>query len=338
MHAALTVTSYHARVAPTPKTRRGLFVTPMAALSVKKLPEGDEWLYELKLDGYRALLLKDGKHLEILSRNEKDLTHMYSSVAAAGLRVHANQVVLDGEIVALDESGRPTFQALQHRGSHPKHQIVFYVFDVLHLNGEDLTDEPLVKRRARLPVIVGQDAVIRLSQELPGAAAEVVNAVRAAGLEGVIAKRRESIYQPGERSSDWVKMKLDRQQEFVIGGYRLDGSVGLDGLLVGYYEGSELRFAGKVRAGFVPHARRELLNKLRPLQTALCPFADLPDADAGRWGGGVTAEQMSEIGWTRPELVAQIRFVEWTAEGRLRHAAFLGLRADKAAKDVGRED
>lgn len=309
----------------------------MAAKSVTELPEGDDWLYELKLDGYRALLMKDGNQVQIRSRNDKDLTRMYPGVTAAGLRLSAERVVLDGEIVSLDEAGRPSFQALQHRGTHPKHQVVFYAFDVLHLNGKDLTSEPLTRRRPRLREIVGQNATLRLLQELPGSTAEIVKAVRAAGLEGVIAKRRDSTYQPGERSTDWVKLKLERKQEFVIGGYRPDGANSFDALLVGYHEGSDLRFAGKVRAGFVPYVRRELLGKLKPLHAAHCPFTNLPDATNGRWGGGVTADQMSEMVWTRPTLVAQVRFVEWTAEGRLRHAAFLGLRNDKAAKEVRRE-
>ena len=313
------------------------FVIPMAALAVHELPEGDEWLYEPKLDGYRALLIKDGKRIEIRSRNEKDLTRMYPTVAMAGLRLNADQAVIDGEIVALSADGRPSFQALQHRGAHPKHQIVFYAFDVLHANGRDLMQEPLVKRREHLPKIVGESMNIRLSANLPGRVADIIKALCAAGIEGVVAKRKDSPYQPGERSSDWVKLKLDRQQEFVIGGYRPDGSIGLDALLVGYYNGDELFFAGKVRAGFIPHLRREVLNKLKPLSIAQCPFANLPDADAGRWGGGVTSEQMSEMQWTKPELVAQIRFVEWTAENRLRHAAFLGLRSDKAAREVKRE-
>jgi len=310
------------------------FVTPMAAQTVKALPEGVEWLYEPKLDGYRALLVKDEAQISVLSRNEKHLTSMYPGVAAAGRHLNARQVVIDGEIVALAEDGRPSFQALQHRASHPKHRIVFYAFDVLYLNGRNLMDEPLVKRRAQLPEIIGQNPTIRLSRDLPGSATAIVAAVRAAGIEGVVAKRRNSAYRPGERSSDWVKLKLEHQQELVIGGYRPLGSVGLDALLVGYYEAKQLQFAGKVRAGFTPHIRRELVERLKPLATANCPFANLPDASTGHWGGGLTAQQMREMQWARPELVAQIRFTEWTADNRLRHAAFLGLRFDKAASAV----
>jgi bifunctional non-homologous end joining protein LigD len=309
----------------------------MAALTVKELPEGKEWLYELKWDGYRALLIKDGEDVLIRSRNNKDLTAMYPTIAAAGRRQRIKQIVVDGEIVALGEDGRPSFQSLQHGSAHPKHEIVFYVFDLLHADGRDFTGEPLEVRRARLPALVSPDRVLRLSQDLPGSVADIVKALRAAGIEGVIAKRRDSTYQAGERSNDWVKFKLERQQEFVIGGYRPDGANGLEALLVGYHEGKELRFAGKVRAGLVRHIRQEVLGKLKPLQIPDCPFCNLPDVDVGRWGGGITADQMREMHWTKPQLVAQIRFTEWTAESRLRHAAFLGLRLDKSAGEVRRE-
>lgn len=311
------------------------FIVPMAAQLVAALPEGEDWTYEAKLDGYRALLLKDGTHIELRSRNNKDLTRMYPRLAAAGARLKSERVVLDGEIVAFDSEGRPAFQALQHRSSHPGHTIVYYAFDLLQLEGRDWTHQPLSARRKQLPTIVGESG-LKLSLPLPGRAADVVSAVRALGLEGVIAKRAQSIYQPGERSSDWQKLKLEHSQEFVIGGFR-SGSHGIDALLVGYYEGHKLHFAGKVRAGFVPHVRRELLERLKILIVTACPFSDLPTEGSSRWGGGVTEEDMREMTWTKPQLVAQIRFTEWTAEGRLRHAAYLGLRDDKSPKDVGRE-
>jgi DNA ligase D-like protein (predicted ligase) len=308
----------------------------MAAQVVKQLPEGAEWLYELKFDGYRALLLKDGKRVEIRSRNDKNLTRMYPAVAAAAFQLKRDQVTLDGEIVAIDAHGRPSFQALQHRGSHPAHQIVFYAFDVLHLDGHDLLQEPLSRRKARLPALL-EGSTIRLSQELVGTAADVVQAVKDVGLEGVVAKRRDSLYMPGERSGAWQKLKLERQQEFVVGGYRPDGSLGIDALLVGYYEGRKLLFAGKVRNGLIPHTRREVLARLKPLHIRECPFANLPSEGESRWGGGVTAEQMQEMQWVKPAVVVQVRFVEWTAEGRLRLPKFLGVRLDKAARDVARE-
>jgi len=307
----------------------------MAAQVVKRLPEGDDWIYELKFDGYRALIIKDEQHVALRSRKNKDLAGMYPGIAAAGLRVKADLAVIDGEIVALDAQGTPSFQALQHRGSHPGHQIVFYAFDLLHLDGEDLTGDPLLERRARLVRLLDGSGLLP-SQELPGTVAAIVEAVRGLGLEGVVAKRRDSLYEPGERSDAWQKLKLENQQEFVIGGYR-PGSNGIDALLVGYYDEHGLRFAGKVRAGFVPHLRREVLKALKPHCVDDCPFVDLPNPKSSRWAGGVMADEMREMQWVRPELVAQVRFVEWTAEGRLRHAAFLGMRKDKSASEVRRD-
>jgi DNA ligase D-like protein (predicted ligase) len=312
------------------------FVQPMAARVVDKLPEGDEWMYEVKFDGYRALLLKDGDNVRIRSRNDKDLTHAYPTVAVAGQRLKARQAVLDGEIVAVDPRGHPSFQALQHRAAHPHHVIAFYSFDLLHLDGVDLTMATLQERRARLPEVVDKSGLL-LSLELPGTVQQVIDAVTRLGLEGVIAKRKTSRYTPGERHTAWLKLKLDRQQEFVIGGYR-PGSHGADALLVGYYDGGDLRFAGKVRAGFTPLVRRQVHGQLAPLEIPNCPFVDLPNSKTSHWGAGVTREEMSEMRWLKPKLVAQIRFVEWTAEGHLRHASFLGLRADKPAREVRREE
>jgi bifunctional non-homologous end joining protein LigD len=249
--------------------------------------------------------------------------------------LRADNAVVDGEIVALDAEGRPSFQVLQHRSAHANHHIAFYAFDVLHLDGSDLLDEPLQKRRARLPKLI-ESSGLMLSKDLPGRATDIVAAVRAMGLEGVIAKRKDSIYEPGERSGAWQKLKLELEQEFVVGGYR-PGNNGMDALLVGYYSGSRLMFAGKVRAGFVPHVRRQLTAKLKPYHVEQCLFMNLPDAKLSRWGGGVTADEMREMQWVRPQLVVQIRFVEWTADGRLRHAVFVGLRPDKSARNVKRE-
>lgn len=327
--AAQGVRHPHKRQSPT-------FVTPMAALAVDALPEGPEWSYELKLDGYRALVMKDGTSIQIRSRNDKDLMRMYPAVAAAGRRLQAEQAVIDGEIVAVDEKGRPSFQALQHRGTHPKHTITFYAFDLVHLNGEDTTALPLKMRRAKLGQVIEKSGLL-LSLELPGSVADIVSTVRAMQLEGIVAKRKNSVYEPGERSDNWQKLKLEHQQEFVIGGYRPYGNNSLDALLVGYFDDQKLRFAAKVRAGLVTHAKLELVRRLKSLRLDRCPFVDLPSEGSSRWGGGVSVEDMKEMIWTKPELVVQIRFVEWTSENRLRHSKFLGMRPDKNPKDVRRE-
>ena len=276
------------------------FVRPMAARVVDRLPEGHDWMYEVKFDGYRALLMKKGSRVAIRSRNDKDLTHAYPSVAAAARRLRAEEVIVDGEVVAVDATGRPSFQALQNRGAHPGHAVVFYAFDLLRVDGEDLTGTPLRDRRARLPEVLDGSGVL-LSVELPGTAPQVIEAVTSLGLEGIVAKRRTSRYTPGERNTAWVKLKLDRQQEFVIGGYR-PGPNGVDSLLVGYYEGTGLRFAGKVRAGFTPHLRREVFAQLVAHTTG--PFVD--HRTQGAHWVGVTADRCTRCSG-EATLVAQIR-------------------------------
>jgi DNA ligase D-like protein (predicted ligase) len=319
-----------------PSERRApAFVQPMAAEVVDRLPEGADWMYEVKFDGYRALLIKHGERVQLRSRNNKDLTHAYPAIHTAGLRVNAQSAVIDGEVVAIDAKGHPSFQALQHRAAHPGHTIVFFAFDLLHLDGEHLEARPLKERHRRLRTVVDNSGLL-LSEPLPGTATQVIDAVRSHGLEGVIAKKWSSPYRAGQRDGSWVKLKLDKQQEFVVGGYR-PGPNGVDALLVGVFDGKQLRFAGKVRAGFTPHVRREVHTALKSVHADRCPFVDLPNSKTSHWGGGVTAEQMNEMQWLKPRLVAQIRFVEWTADGHLRHAAFLGLRTDKASRGVRRE-
>jgi len=286
-------------------------------------------------DGYRALVLKDGARVELRSRRDNDLTRTYPSVTGAAQRLLADSAIIDGEIVALDASGRPSFNGLQHRGALAGHRIVFYAFDLLHLNGTDLTSMPLDKRRERLIDAIAGSGLL-LSVSLPGSPADIVKSVQALGLEGVVAKLRTSPYVPGERSSDWQKLKLQKQQEFVIGGYRpQDRSI--EAVIVGYYENGKLRFAGRIRAGFVAHTRKELYRRLAPLHTDSCPFVDLPTKERSRWGGGVSAEDMKEMRWVEPDLVAQICFADWTPDGRLREAKFLGLRSDKDPGEVRRE-
>ncbi len=307
----------------------------MTAQLVQELPEGPDWIYEVKFDGYRALLLKDGDRVRLRSRNDKDLTTAYPAVASAAQGLTARAATLDGEVVAVDASGHPSFQALQHRGAHPGYVVVYYAFDLIHLDGRDLTSVPLAERKTLLGAAVAGSGIL-LSLALPGTAAQVAQAVQQLGLEGVVAKKLTSRYESGLRSDAWRKLKLDRQQEFVVGGYR-PGPHGIDALLVGFHDGKALRFAGKVRAGFTPHVRRDLFAALAPLHRAACPFIDLPNSRTSHWGGGVTAEQMAEMQWVRPAVVVQVRFVEWTADQHLRHAAFLGLRRDVRAASVRRE-
>jgi bifunctional non-homologous end joining protein LigD len=213
-----------------PRSSSPAFIEPMTAKVVDALPECEQWIYEVKFDGYRALLLKDGGHLQIRSRNDNNLTATYPAIAAAASRLKADTALLDGEIVALDSRGRPSFQALQPRSAHRNYAIVFYAFDLLHLNGETLTRLPLEERRKRLPDLVKGSGIL-LSEPLRGTPEQVIQAVSQLGLEGIVAKRKDSRYDAGQRSGAWVKLKLEKQQEFVIGGYR-PGNHGVDALLV----------------------------------------------------------------------------------------------------------
>jgi bifunctional non-homologous end joining protein LigD len=310
------------------------FIEPMAALLVDALPTGDDWLYEAKFDGYRALAMKDGAKVTLLSRKGNDLTAGYPAVRQALAALKSKTAVIDGEIVAFDESGRPSFQQLHHRSAPPA-AIRYFVFDLLHLDGKDLQGEPLSTRRAALQKIVaGSDVVF--SEELPGSADDVIQAVEQVGLEGVVAKRRDSRYEPGKRSGAWRKFKLQLRQEFVIGGYKPENR-NFQSIVVGYYEDKTLRFAARVRAGFTAAQRTALFELLRPLKTDTCPFGDLPSGKTGHWGEGVTEEDMKILKWVKPTLVAEIAFTEWTREGHLRHSAFVGLRSDKDARTVARE-
>jgi len=239
------------------------------------------------------------------------------------------------EIVALDDNGQPSFQALQHRSVAGTFAIAYYAFDVLEVDGESLVALPLQERRERLGVVARGTAIL-LSEPLPGSPAEIARTVRQFGLEGVVAKRIDSRYEAGQRSGAWVKVKFQQRQEFVIGGFRPAGG-SVDALVVGYYEGRKLLAAGKVRAGLTPRLRTELFSALDALVTATCPFANLPSARTGRWGEGIAAEDMATFTWVKPQLVAEIAFTEWTAGGSLRHAAFVGLRTDKAPSKVRRE-
>jgi bifunctional non-homologous end joining protein LigD len=310
----------------------------MVALITAKLPDGEQWLYEVKWDGYRAIALKRGSSVHLLSRKGNDLTREYPDVVEAVQGIAAKTALLDGEIVALDDQGRPSFQMLQHRATLGKNRrVVFYTFDLLNLNGRDVRGLPLVERKGLLAKIVAGSRVL-FSSNLDGSPAILIEQVARLKLEGLIAKRKDSTYEAGQRSGAWQKFKINNEQEFVIGGYRPDGK-NFDALLVGYYQGKQLLFAGKIRAGFTPALRVSVWKCLQTVQPlAKCPFMNLPNAKTGRWGEGVTADDMAAMRWLKPKLVAQIAFTEWTRDASLRHSKFIALRTDKDPKEVVREN
>ena len=247
-----------------------------------------------------------------------------------------DETVIDGEVVALDASGRPSFTALQNLGAGAA-TTVFYAFDVMVVNGRDVMTEPLTARRALLSqVLESLGEPVRESPELDASLGDLIRSVRAHGLEGLVAKRRDSRYEPGQRSGAWQKMRVNRAQEFVIGGYTT-GPRGFDAIIFGYYEGPMLLYAGRTRSGFTPASRGQLSRRFEGLAAAACPFANLPEATSGRWGQGLTAEKMTDCRWLTPTLVGQFEFVEWTPDNHLRHGRFIGLREDKSARDVTRK-
>jgi bifunctional non-homologous end joining protein LigD len=293
---------------------------------------GDEWLLERKFDGERCVARRDGDGVRLESRTAKDLTGTYPEVRAAVAAQEARGVVLDGEVVAFDGE-QTSFGRLQQRlgVTNPSadhvaaYPVVFCVFDLLELDGEDVTDRPLLERRARLARSIRPSAALQLSEAWRGDSQRRFAEACRSGWEGLIAKRAHALY-TGGRSKTWLKLKCVWEQEFVIGGYTDPAGSRTDfgALLVGYYQEGELKYAGKVGTGYTAATLSQLGAQLRELDRPESPFVD-------------TRPIPRRAHWTRPELVAQIGFAEWTRDGRLRQARFLGLRDDKHPAEVVRE-
>ncbi len=309
----------------------------MLLLSTDRLPdEPARWEYQLKLDGYRAVAFKTGGRIHLRSRNDNDFNTRYPAVVR-GLAELPEETVIDGEVVALDQDGRPSFGALQNSSS-AQAAIVYYVFDVMVLAGRDVTAEPLDVRRDLLEqkVLPLLAEPVRYAGSLDASLSDLIHAVKAQGFEGLVAKRRNSRYEPGLRTGAWKKMRINRGQELVIGGYTI-GTRAFDALIIGYYDDDRLMYASRTRNGFTPALRQQLFKKFGPLEIPDCPFANLPEARSGRWGVGLTKEKMADCRWLKPVLVGQFEFVEWTDDNHLRHTKFVALREDKSARDVKRE-
>jgi DNA ligase D-like protein (predicted ligase) len=274
-----------------------------------------DWIFERKLDGIRCVAIRDGGAVRLLSRNDLSLNGRYPEIAAALDGQERTRFVVDGEVIAADG----TFQGLAEGRAR-----LYYVFDVLWLDGEDVRDRPLRERKALLRDALRWDDPIRMTSYRVEAGEELFAQACAEGWEGVIAKRFDSPY-TSKRSKDWLKFKCEQGQELVIGGYTAPrGSrTDLGALLVGVYDGGELRYAGKVGTGFNRATLRDLAERLEPLRREDSPFVDAP--------------RFRDATWVEPELVGQIGFAEWTSAGRLRHPRFQGLRFDKPAAKVVRE-
>lgn len=275
------------------------------------------WVYEEKYDGVRLIAYKEGAGVRLLTRNDLDRTEDFPDVAARIGRLRPGALLLDGEIAVFDASGVSRFQLLQQRAGKP----VYAVFDCLYHNKEDLRREPLSARRARLLRVIASDEVMKPSQMLSENGLDAFAAAKSRGYEGVVAKRLSSAYHQG-RSTDWLKFKVRREDEFVIAGYTQPGGARpyFGALLLGAYRGSKLRYAGKVGTGFNAESLAALYRKFQPL-IARKPLLTDPPGERG-------------VTFLAPRLVAQISYQEWTADGKLRQPVFLGLREDKRPEDV----
>jgi bifunctional non-homologous end joining protein LigD len=317
----------------------GGLIAPMLAVLADHLPPEDgRWAYEMKWDGVRAVVYDDGKRLRAMSRNDIDMIGSYPELTAL-ISALPKDTVLDGEIVALDRSGRPNFEQLQarmHVGDAQRAErlaqaapVTFMVFDLLRLGGRSTLALPYTERRSLLEELEVDGSHWRTPPHWTEDGASILQAAREQQLEGVVAKQLASAYYPGRRFNGWLKVKNLRTQEVVIGGWqpgegRRDGSIG--SLLLGLPEGKQLRYVGKVGTGFTDRSLRELAELLEPLQSKTSPYVEeVPRRDAV---GAI---------WVRPTVVGEVRFSEWTRDGRLRHPAWRGLRPDKEVSQVVRE-
>src|SRR6266513_3874446 len=304
---------------------------PMLATLTEEVPRGAGWEFEVKWDGYRAIATVSQSETVLTSRNGNDLTARFEHVAKEIAKaVKTPHCVFDGEVCALDDNGRASFSEMQQgkRGT----PIVYYVFDVLEVEGEPLVDLPLVERRKRLEALLDRrNRTVRVSETFDDGNA-LLQAATEQQLEGLMAKRLDSRYVQGKRTRDWLKIKTHGEQEFVIAGYtkgtgRRASSFG--SLVLAYYRGNELVYAGNVGTGFSSREIEKLLDKLRPLKRDSSPFREVPKMPKVR---------KADVIWVEPELVAEVEFAEWTHDGRLRAPSYKGLREDKPAEDVRREE
>lgn len=317
------------------KTAMPEFVAPQLATLVREPPPGREWLHELKFDGYRMVCHLDRGKARFWSRNGKDWTEKFPNLSAALKSLPATTAILDGEVVVVDKTGRSSFQKLQQamgRGGRERPTAFgFEIFDLIYLDGYSLTQTPLVERKALLEQLLASAKTkdtLRYSDHVAGNGAQFFKQACTHGLEGIVSKLAGAPYE-STRNSNWQKIKCLKRQEFVIAGYTPSkkGFPGFGSLALGVYEDGKLLYTGRVGTGFSIKQRLELQQKLDRISQTVMPYAVKPK-DPG----------LRDTHWAKPSLVAEVEFSEWTADGLIRHPSFQGLREDKKAKEVVREE
>lgn len=307
------------------------FIAPQLATLVPDAPSGNDWLHELKFDGYRMVChLQRGK-ARFWSRNQKDWTEKFPNLSKALKALPATAAILDGEVVVVDKAGRSSFQKLQQSMKGGSASFVFQIFDLIYLDGFNLTRVPLRERKALLEELlagVHAKGPLRYSDHVVGDGDRFFKQACAYGLEGTVSKLADSVYE-STRTRSWLKVKCIKRQEFVIAGYTPSKKdfPGFGSLILGVYDKGKLVYSGRVGTGFSIKQRLELQKKLDRLAQPAMPFATKPK-DPG----------LRDAHWAKPQLVGEVEFTEWTEEGSIRHPSFQGLREDKKAKDVVREE
>jgi bifunctional non-homologous end joining protein LigD len=312
------------------KAKLPLFISPQLATLVTLPPAGDDWVHELKFDGYRMLCRIDRGKVRFFSRNAKEWTTKFPTIAVAATELAVTTAMLDGEIVIVDTKGRSSFQKLQRAmGKGGVTGFVYEAFDLIHLDGYDLTRVPLVKRKEVLKEVCRTKTnLIRFSEHLEGSGDAFFKHACEYGIEGIVSKLANSPYE-STRNKNWLKVKCIKQQEFVIAGYvpSTKGMAGFGSLIMAVYEKGKFVYAGRVGTGFTVPLRIEIQKQLDKIARNNSPLAVVPKEPA-----------LKNAHWTEPQLVAQVTFSEWTEDGSVRHPSFQGLREDKDPKEVVRED
>lgn len=311
-------------------------IKPMLATLVNEPVEEQGWLYEVKWDGFRALGYVNENVAELRSRNNKSFNEKFYPVFNA-LKKWGKNIVVDGEIVVLNKKGVPDFSALQNWRSEADGQLVYYLFDILWLEGKDLMDVPLNKRRDILRTVMPEEGIIKLSENFEATGSEFFALADKMGLEGIMAKKADSKYVPDARTKDWLKIKTEKHQELIIGGYTKNEGTPkpFSALLLGWFINGEFHHVTPVGTGFTVKLQKEILEKLKPLETDKCPFKNVPAYNKpSRFRPN---PPKADVTWVKPEVVCEISYREMTKDGSIRHPSFRGLREDKKAKDVVRE-